>query len=762
MRGIIIIPLIPLLLFCSSWLSAGTVEREYTFSAPMVTRMDGWSHLHLEGARIAGETGRPLLPVFPVKLLLPPGEIAASVSVIFMEEEILSGKHILAPAQACRPLSYAGDSEWFIDQELYQRRTPYPESRNHTVRTHFLNGSGIALSYFTPVRYYPADSVVSWFKKVKVVIATQPDPNSREHLQNFYPAVSKRNLLESMVQNPEMAGVYYSGRENRSPGYDYLILTSSQFAAEFDTLALFYLPRGIKTEIHTKEQISATMAGSDLQEKIRNFIIQEYQNEGIQYVLIGGDAEIMPYRGFYCQVLSGGSYYTDNGIPADLYYSALDGNWNTDGDNLWGEPNEDDLFPELGVGRMPFSDSGDLQNMLHKTMRYQSDPVEGELTRPLLAGEHLYNNPLTWGSDYMRMLVGLRTVHGYTTRGIPPAHPRDTLYDTTGYSWTKSVLMARINAGRPWVHHTGHASQITVMKMNIYDITSQNFAQANGVDHSFPVVYTHGCDCGAFDASDCIGERMVTIDNFAAAFIGNSRYGWFNEGTTDGPSQHLHREFMDALYRDSLFHLGSAHMKSKSETAPFVEMGEWEPGATRWCFYDNNLLGDPLMAAWTDEPAQIEVTYNHLIPIGIQDVQVNMSGLADDLSGITCSLFRNDTLFGTTLTGANGQALIPAEYFLHEGPVWLVVTGYNLLPQWHSLEVSDYWLGNSTDWSDPQNWFSGTVPDQDRAIIIPSAPQGGFWPLSNSGSPRKCRAVQVEPGAVFSIQPGDSFTIHQQ
>ena len=303
-----------------------------------------------------------------------------------------------------------------------------------------------------------------------------------------------------------------------------------------------------------------------MQEKIRNYIIAEYQQHSIEYVLIGGDVEVVPYRGFYCLVNSDVDY-SDTGIPADLYYSALDGNWNTDGDDLWGEPGEDDLYPELGIGRITFSDTAELHNMLHKTMLYQAAPVEGELTKPILAGEYLYGDPVTWGSDYMKLLVGYRTDNGYTSHGIPPEQPRDTLYDRYA-DWSKTTLMNHVNSGRPWLHHLGHANYTYAMKMNNEDITNANFSQANGVNHNYTVVYTHGCMCGGFDVSDCIAEKMIGIDNFAVAFIGNSRYGWFNQGTTDGPSQHLHREFMDALYSDSLYHIGMAHLKSKSETVP--------------------------------------------------------------------------------------------------------------------------------------------------------------------------------------------------
>jgi hypothetical protein len=253
---------------------------------------------------------------------------------------------------------------------------------------------------------------------------------------------------------------------------------------------------------------------------------------------------------------------------------------------------------------------------------------------------------------------------------------------------------------------------------------------------------------------------MVGIDNLAVAFVGNSRYGWFNQGTSDGPSEHLHREFMDALYYDSLYHIGMTHLKSKSETAPYVEIsGEFEPGATRWCFYDNNVLGDPVMACWTREPWLTSADYPELIPIGEDTVVVELTGPDGMCRDFTCSIYRNDTLFGSDQSDASGTAIIVLQYTLTEGPVSLVVSGYNILPQYITLQVSDYWLGWTNNWHDPANWYTGQVPDSSTSIIIPSDPEGLSFPLKNTGIDRHCKAILVEPGAQIILGNNDNLYI---
>jgi hypothetical protein len=166
------------------------------------------------------------------------------------------------------------------------------------------------------------------------------------------------------------------------------------------------------------------------------------------------------------------------------------------------------------------------------------------------------------------------------------------------------------------IHHLGHAGTTYMMRMDISEITNANFSLVNGTTHNFQLLYTQGCYDGAFDQG-CIAAKAVKIDNFLVAGIFNSRYGWFNQGTTDGPSQHLQREFVSSLYNDTTTekHIGTAHLISKIKTAPWVGLpGEFEPGAQRWCHFCCNVFGDPALEIWTEEPsAFLEFTWTGAI-----------------------------------------------------------------------------------------------------------------------------------------------------
>ncbi|MFZ4522947.1 MAG: C25 family cysteine peptidase [Bacteroidales bacterium] len=593
-----------LLMFGSAGLRAGSVEKTFFFTSYTIENRGLWQTVNFDNTLLSGIPGEPLLPWHEIVLMLPPGEVAESIELTEEDETTVPGNILLFPKQYVRPASDDKPAEFFRNDRIYRQNGAYPVQRTGHLLTQYLNGVGFALCTFTPVKYNPGERSLSYFKKVTVKIATRSDARSTASYKNLPGDAGTAARVKNFAMNPEVFNLYPQ-REAPVTSYQYLIIAPATFKNEFQPLISMYALTGMTTRVVTTDSIAATMTGYDLQEKIRNFILLQHQDFGVGYVLLAGNPPLVPARGFYCYVISGGGY-SDSNIPSDLYYSGIDGNYDSNGNHVYAEVNDNpDLLPELSVGRFTVNDTAELHRMIRKTVTYQTNPVLGEFNNPLLAGEWLYNTPLTYGGNYMNLLVNDHTDNGYFTHGIPSVSNNvEKLYDTLSWQWSASLLLASINRGHSFIHHLGHANTGTMMRLYTSNITNANFSQVNGVTHNYQILYTQGCYCGAFDAG-CIAAKAVTIDNFLVAGIFNSRYGWFDEGTTEGPSEHLEREFVSALYTDTLpeKHLGTAHVISKIKTAPWISLpGEFEPGAQRWCQYTCNVFGDPALEIRTGEP----------------------------------------------------------------------------------------------------------------------------------------------------------------
>lgn len=656
---------------------AQTVEMTYHFDNPKVTEFRGYQQIGFEGCMQTALAGNPSLPYHVVSLMLPQGTEAESIEVELSDFQEIEGAINLFPYQPSRTMNDVEKRDLVINEAVYASKSVYPAENHGIVTTQYKNGYGFAFSSFTPVQYIPSEGKVMYAKTANVRVNVKASKD--DHSNMLWGTQEIKNSVKHLAQNPEMVENYQTkGRDLTA--YDVLIITGAGYVEGYSEYCEYYNSIGMRNRIVTTDEIYTSMTGIDNQDKIRNYIIQEYQNNGILMVVLGGDVEIVPYRGFYCYVTSGGGNQESNDIPADLYYSGLDGNWNDDGDNRYGEPGEDDLLPEIGISRMSFQNSEDLANMIHKTLSYQQTPVLGEFQKVILAGEHLYDDPVSNGSDYLELLIGYHEDNGYSTLGYPEDYDFTKLYEEEG-NWSGSLLKNAINAGTSYVHHDGHAN--TGYVAGWYGISNNDFSGANGVDHNYTFFHTQGCDCGAFD-ENCILEKMVKIQNFAVAVIGNSRYGWFNEGQTEGPGAHLEREMTDAQWADRLGWLSMAHANGKSMTAPWVTApGQWEEGALRWNFYDMNVLGDGVVNVWLDEPMTALVNTPSQVVVGTQSFTATVSDAnGNGLLGFRCLVYMDGEVIAMGVTDENGVADITIDGGLQNvGTMIMKVSGINSYPQ---------------------------------------------------------------------------------
>ena len=577
------------------------------FAKPIVERGE-YDRVKVKSLRNLGNPGEPVLPFKTLNILLPQGKTVQSIEVTGNQIHLLGEYHVEAGQE---PVPVGSKSKYRTppDPAIYKSMNPFPGKMSTEVSIQELRGYRILILNLYPVQYIPKAGKIFYLDSMNVIVNTAPETTS----DNFRGLPQDKTRVLGVVDNPEVVETYSTSAPTLSQSYDYVIITKDSFVSAFQPLADWKNQRGVNTTIVTVEDIYANYSGVDNQEQIRNFIKYAYNNWSIEYVLLGGDGDganvggesgdtIIPHRGFYAYV---GTGYVDYDIPADLYYAALDGSWNNDDDDKWGEPAEGDLYAEVYVGRAPVDSEAEVSNFVNKTIAYESTSAP-YLTDVLMVGEDLHW--LVWGGDYKDEIKDGSSEWGYTTVGFPDEYNVSTLYDRdwTGHNWPKSVLIGIINDGVHIINHLGHAGVDYVMKMSNSDVDYLT-------NDEYFFGYSQGCYDGSFDNRgtpgiyynyDCISEHLTTTSHGAFAFIGNSRYGWGNTGNTDGASQHYDRQFYDALFEENILNIGKANQDSKEDNIGLIDNA-----AMRWCYYEINLFGDPETQIRTiSKPPELSVT----------------------------------------------------------------------------------------------------------------------------------------------------------
>lgn len=588
-----------------------TIIVSYDFDEPSLDQVSIgdsiFDTIQIDDAVCAADPGKPLLPVKGVYLLLPPKTTYSQIEIFGENQITIDGEYEILPASKPTPkTSQMHPSVPTPDPSIYQSSSPYPDPLFDVVGTYILKGYTILVLNLYPVQYTPSSGKITYYKSMAVSVETKSASLSSLPVRN---QIRDQQDVMDRVDNPELIETYSSEmKQTRSSDqYDMLILTTESLKESFIPLQSAHNDLGMITKIKTLKDITL-LTDSISTEQIRDYIREQYLNHGIQFVLLGGDSNIIPARMVWVEGMDEEKWPMETFMPSDLYYGCLDGPYNYDDDNKWGEPTDGenggdvDLLAEVYVGRAPVDNTDDVHNFVSKTISYmQTDPDNEYLNRVLMAGEYLGDYGIaSWGGNYLDLLIDSSSVDGYYTKGISSEkYQIETLYDRDwpDYNgWDAEEIVNRVNNGVHIINHDGHAYYQYNMKMTVYDLDF--FSN----DHYF-FDYSVGCMSGGFDnptGGDCFAEYItVKTPHGAFAAIMNARYGYFWSYSTDGDGTRFAREFWDAVYREKMPIISQANQDSKEDNLFLIERS-----CMRWTYYELNLFGDPAVAFLIGDPPE--------------------------------------------------------------------------------------------------------------------------------------------------------------
>ncbi|OYD15062.1 hypothetical protein CH330_06755 [candidate division WOR-3 bacterium JGI_Cruoil_03_51_56] len=613
--------LLVLLVTMSLTLMAGTITRTAEFEREgLVFSSDhGYDIINLKGCPAVGHPGEPLLPEVIQSLVIPAGAVVTGVELLAEEWVELPGTYKVGPAQPDVILPRPGvdytPTPVAPDPEVYGSTASYPDATLQLLTSGTMCGYRLANVRLNPVRYTPSTGRLQLATRLEYrltyVVRDQAWVATRKQQEAF------GTVVQALVVNPQDVS-RFAPRVRRNtvsalpPGnYEYVAITRTPLDTVFQRLADWKTLKGTPGTVVLIPWIESNYPGYDTQEKIRNFIIDAHQTWGTMYVLLGGQGDysnsgqnIFPTRMGNCG--SGGDE------PCDLYYAGLDGNWDANGNHVYGQLDDStDMYSDVYVGRAPVYTVTMAQNFVHKVIIYEQNPPVGFIKKMLLP------TGILWSSYEERAMVES------IARQTPAGWSDGKLYERAG-ALSEQAVMDSLNAGSGMSHWDGHGNPSGIY-MNggstPFFRSSNADALVNGDRTGIAVSIS--CDCAAWDhvsGGDCLAEHMVNrVGGGFIASIMNTRHGYGAIGPggnyVPGPSERLDTTFYAGVLLYNMPHTGQALGYSKACWAPYAD-SLYQYRMQRYCIYDLNLLGDPETSLWTEEPESLNVAHAGVVTIG--------------------------------------------------------------------------------------------------------------------------------------------------
>jgi len=375
-------------------------------------------------------------------------------------------------------------------------------------------------------------------------------------------ASARRNLIPptfsdpTFFANPEQLDRWYQNPLSRN--YDYLVVSIPALYNAAADLVNFRQGQGLQTAFADINSILNTSPGANNADKLRNFLIAEYDQHPFSYLLLIGDIYQVPFA--YLTPEPGGI----ETIPSDFYFSDLTSNFDSDNDGRLGEYSagividdwEMDFTPELFVGRIPVNNALDVNAVCARIVAFENTTA-GWKNNVLLPGAiqnfQDQGGEMDWAAsdaaDLMQYMKGtflssMQTTTMYEQAGILPSYPSDYPLDYDNFlnqmntqSWgivNWGAHGSSVSSSRVWWVEDNNNNQIpdnieldwaSFVNVNTFN----NLANSDGA-----VFFLGSCYNGRIDnPTICLSAQIIKkkgVGSIAATRTGWYKIGWQNPG----------------------------------------------------------------------------------------------------------------------------------------------------------------------------------------------------------------------------------------
>ncbi|MBR6422865.1 hypothetical protein IKS86_09170 [bacterium] len=444
-----------------------------------------------------------------------------------------------------------------------------------------------------------------------------------------------------------------------------LIVTREEFADVFKKFALFHTVTGIITKVVTIENICENAVCddddpmNDTQKAIKDYVMSV---EGLRYLVLGGDIEIVPSREVHDKFSIIVDTYDEN-FYSDLYYADFS-EWDSNGNGVYAEDDGtlsigDDnsvLIANIAVGRISVSTVEEAELYLTKIVKHHTAFNTANTKKSLLLANiatEISNIKINAGYYFES--------EGKTASIIPPDYELKRLYTESDFypgAGTAEYLSndkekAAIEDGVNLIVHSGHGGQnyLTCEQANNDNDFTGNMAY-NLKNQALPFFLSCACEAGQFGYKygDSAGEKLMNApEGGAIVYLGNTTTGLGIAGGSQFIDEMLKNMFASSssIIGDSYIY-AHANMPQNDTFNPPIPLINNVPVVTpdswQWTKKSIVMLGDPMTVFWRDpvEPFAAEINPEVEENEGVKTVSLNFP---PELEGATLRIFADGNLY---------------------------------------------------------------------------------------------------------------------
>lgn len=552
------------------------------------------------------DTLAPALPYFLVNVLIAPNQEFQGLTINGGENLLRADIHI-TPNKLPVPTN-ALETE-VPNHIISYALTSYPSEEVRYVSTSTLGNYKYVALLVCPLRY-DAQQHALFIRQNLTISLSLRTANSPSMLAAFPQSESyqakKRSEINQLVYNTEDIETLYPTTQHGTltDAYPtkYLVITNEALKPAFQRLANWKTTKGVKSKVLTMEEINQKYNDSIVPLRIKRAIM-EYKGQ-LEYVLLGGDVEIVP--SLKCKLDTISLSPTED-VPVDFYYvSFSDLNWDKNHNGYYAEDGQDgdnvNATIDAAISRLSVNCLSDATDMVNRLISYEKSPKESMISDKMLMsgfmlkkaqenGEALYKYNIKpyWKGKMLRFYETKTDFEGDTLYRVNPDNLQSQL--SNGYLFFDMMCHG-------WKQQWGH----------LYRWSSYMLSQAQQLQNKgYTFITTLSCYVNCFDTkpdSLCLGEGfMLNKNSNVLAFIGNCREGWYSR-YGGGPSVNLFNQFYLGIMKYKMS-IGEAVSFAKNHYMSFFNQKASRLG---WVIRALNPLADPEMHPYLQKPKRFDYT----------------------------------------------------------------------------------------------------------------------------------------------------------